>query len=114
MKTAIITGCNRGLGKAFMEAYASNGYDIIAIVRTASQEFEVAIQNLQKKSGIAITPVYAELSEKESLQKALNKIVALERPIDVLINNAGYYSIGVAEAITEEEIRRQIETTSWD
>ena len=25
MKTAVITGCNRGLGKAFMEAYATNG-----------------------------------------------------------------------------------------
>lgn len=90
MKTAIITGCNRGLGKAFMEAYASNGYDIIAIVRTASQEFDETIRDLQEKSGITIIPVYAELSDKESLQKALNDIIALERPIDVLINNAAY------------------------
>ena len=90
MKTAIITGCNRGLGKAFMEAYASNGYDIIAIVRTSSPEFEEAILDLQEKSGITIIPIYAELSEKDSLQKALNEIVSMDRPIDVLINNAAY------------------------
>ncbi len=90
MKTAIITGCNRGLGKAFMESYASNGYDIIAIVRTTSPEFEKTILDLQEKNGITITRVYSELSEKESLKKALNEIVSMKRPIDVLINNAAY------------------------
>ena len=90
MKTAVITGCNRGLGKAFMEAYASNGYDIIAIVRTANAEFEATVKDLQEKYGITIIPINVELSEKESLQVALNKIVSMDRPIDVLINNAAY------------------------
>ena len=91
MKTAIITGCNRGLGKAFMEAYAANGYDIIAIVRSISSDFEDTIKELQTKTGSSIIPVCAELSDRESLQKALNEVVAMERPIDVLINNAAYH-----------------------
>lgn len=32
-KTALITGCNRGLGKTLMNAFAADGYDIIALVR---------------------------------------------------------------------------------
>ena len=35
-KTVLITGCNRGLGKAFMNAFAADGYDIIAMVRNMS------------------------------------------------------------------------------
>lgn len=91
MKTAIITGCNRGLGKAFMEAYATNGYDVIAIVRSVSNDFEDTIKELQTKTGSSIIPICAELSDRESLQKALNEVVAMERPIDVLINNAAYH-----------------------
>ena len=91
MKTAIITGCNRGLGRAFMEAYATNGYDVIAIVRSVSNDFENTIKELQTKTGSSIIPVHAELSDRESLQNALNEIIAMERPIDVLINNAAYH-----------------------
>ena len=88
MKTAIITGCNRGLGKSLMETFASKGYDIIAIVRTLSPEFEKTIRDLQNKSSITITPICSELSNKESLQSAINEIIAIGHPIDVLINNA--------------------------
>jgi 3-oxoacyl-[acyl-carrier protein] reductase len=90
MKTAVITGCNRGLGKAFMEAYATNGYDIIAIVRTINVDFEDCIRKLQGKCGITIFPICTELSDKESLQSAMNNILTMGRPIDVLINNAAY------------------------
>ena len=87
MKTAIITGCNRGLGKALMEAYSANGYEVIAIVRNISDGFKEAICSLQA-NGATIIPVCAELSDKESLQAAINKIVEMDRPVDVLINNA--------------------------
>lgn len=87
MKTAIITGCNRGLGKALMEAYSANGYDIIAIVRKISYEFKETISALQA-NGATIIPISAELSDKNSLQAAISRIVEMDRPIDVLINNA--------------------------
>lgn len=90
MKTAIITGCNRGLGKAFMEAYTSNGYDVIAIVRNISSDFINIINEIQEKNGHSIIPICAELSDKTSIQTALNEITSMERPIDVLINNAAF------------------------
>lgn len=87
-KTALITGCNRGLGKALMNAFAANGYDIIAIVRKMSNDFEDSVRVL-KEQGIEIFPVCAELTDKESLQEAIHSITAMNRPIDVLVNNAG-------------------------
>lgn len=87
-KTAIITGCNRGLGKALMKTFAENGYDIIAIVRNLSSDFEELAKGLQDQ-GCNIYPICAELSDKNSILKAINTIIALNKPIDVLINNAG-------------------------
>ena len=103
MKTAIITGCNRGLGKALMEAYSANGYDIIAIVRNISEEFKEAIGSLQA-NGATIIPISAELSDKESLQTAINKIVEMDRPIDLLINNAAMNVSKPAFFMSYEEV----------
>ena len=38
-KTAVITGCNRGIGKVILETFAANGADIIACARKVSTEF---------------------------------------------------------------------------
>jgi len=88
MKTAIITGCNRGLGKALMEDFALNGYEVIAMVRTISNDFQNTLKELRDK-GANIVPVCAELSDKDSLQKAINEITDMNKPIDVLVNSAG-------------------------
>ena len=87
-KTVLITGCNRGLGKAFMNAFAADGYDIIALVRNMSSDFEETIKALRQQ-GTDVFPVFVELTDRMALQNKLHDIIAMERPIDVLINNAG-------------------------
>ena len=87
-KTALITGCNRGLGKALMHAFAAEGYDIIAMVRNMSSDYEETVKTLQQQ-GTDVFPVCVELTDRMALQKTLHDIMAMERPIDVLINNAG-------------------------
>ena len=87
-KTALITGCNRGLGKTLMNAFAADGYDIIALVRNMDSDFEETVNALQQQ-GTDVFPVCVELTNRMALQKGIHDILAMERPIDVLINNAG-------------------------
>lgn len=87
-KTALITGCNRGLGKTLMNAFAADGYDIIALVRNMDSDFEETVNALQQQ-GTDVFPVCVELTNRTALQKGIHDILAMERPIDVLINNAG-------------------------
>ncbi len=48
-KTAVITGCNRGIGKAILVSYAANGASVFACVRKESQVFSTLIKQLSAK-----------------------------------------------------------------
>lgn len=88
-KTAVITGCNRGIGRAILENFAGNGANVFAVVRKESEEFNALIDELGEKNGAVITPVYAELKDEESVKAAAKQIIAAKMPIDVLVCNAG-------------------------
>ena len=67
-KTAIITGCNRGVGKAILEKFAENGADIFACVRKESDEFIDVKTRLAEKTGVSITPVYFDLAKSDQIK----------------------------------------------
>ena len=88
-KTAVITGCNRGIGKAILENFAENGADVFAVVRKESAELGEYIAALSDKYGVRITPVYVELSDEESVRAGAKQIISAKVPIDILVCNAG-------------------------
>jgi len=88
-KTAIITGCNRGIGKVTMEVFAENGTDIIACARNKSDKFTDIMIELAQKTGINITPVYFDFSDIEQVKAGIKTIIACKKQIDILVNNAG-------------------------
>lgn len=88
-KSAIVTGANRGLGKALVEKLAKQQYDIWACARTENQEFEEFLAQLSQKEGVEIKPVYVDLTSEEDIKRAYREICAEKKSIDVLINNAG-------------------------
>ena len=48
-KNVIITGCNKGIGKATLEDFAKNGANIFACVRNITNDFKIFITKLKKK-----------------------------------------------------------------
>ena len=88
-KTAIITGSNRGIGKAVLETFAENGADIFACVRKESDEFSNVTARLSEKTGVSITPVYFDLAESEQVKSGIKSILSSKKQIDILVNNAG-------------------------
>lgn len=84
MKTALITGCNRGLGKALLKAFSDSGFKIIALIRSTSEEFEDYCNQFPTE----VSFINADLSDKHSLQQAVEEISNVDVDIDVLINNA--------------------------
>ena len=88
-KTAVITGCNRGIGKAILENFAANGADIFAVVRKESEEFSEYIAKISESNGVKIIPVYAELTNEDEVRAAAKEILSYKVTLDILVFNAG-------------------------
>lgn len=88
-KTAVVTGCNRGIGKAILENFAENGANVFAVIRKESSDFSEYISVISKKYGVMITPVYIELSDEGSVRAGAKEIISQKVPIDILVCNAG-------------------------
>ena len=87
--TAIITGANRGIGRAMVEAFAAAGYDVFACARTENAEFESFLNDLASSTGTELIPVYFDLMSEDEIKKGIKTIISYKKPVDVLINNAG-------------------------
>ena len=88
-KTAVITGCKKGIGKALLEEFSKNGANIFACVRKVDDEFQSNIKKIQDKNKNEIYPVEIDLSNEQNVIKGAKEILAKKIPIDILINNAG-------------------------
>ncbi|EAR07528.1 SDR family oxidoreductase [Reinekea blandensis] len=102
MKTAVITGANRGIGLALAERLSQQGYRIIGVCRHSSDELnaiaEQVIENIDVTSAEAVT----------QLQQAL-----ADTPIDLLINNAGLLEDNVLGSIDFDSIQRMMDVNAY-
>ena len=104
-RTAIITGANRGIGKAMVEEFASSGYDVFACARTANSEFEAFTKDLSSTTGAQIIPVYFDLMNEDEIKQGFKTIMSFKKHIDVLINNAGIAYGGLMTMTSTDKLR---------
>ena len=90
---ALITGGTSGIGAAFANRLAQEGFDLILHGRRQKELVERA-KRLESTHGTSVEVVIAELSRNEEMKKVEERINTLER-LDMLINNAGYWEPGV-------------------
>jgi 2-deoxy-D-gluconate 3-dehydrogenase len=87
-KIALVTGCNKGIGKAMAIGLAEAGADIIGV----SGSLEASGSDIEKKVqalGRTFKAYAADLSDREALYKFIEKVNKENTVIDILINNAG-------------------------
>ena len=87
-KTAIVTGCKRGIGKGMAIGLAEAGANIIGVsasLETSGSAVEKAVTDL----GVSFTGYQCDFSDREALYKFIADVKANHPQIDILINNAG-------------------------
>ena len=102
-KIALITGCNRGIGKATMELFIQNGISVIACTRILSDSLTVYYKSLEEKYNVKIYPIKCDLSDEDSIKTAMKEVYALKIPIDILVNNAGITRDGLMMRMSEQQ-----------
>lgn len=88
-KTAVITGCLRGIGRTTMDLFAANGANIFACCQFEDVEFSSHIQELSSKYGVQIIPIYFDLMDEESIKSGMKQVLKTKQPVDILVNIAG-------------------------
>ena len=104
-KNVIITGCNKGIGKATLEDFSKQGSNIFACVRTVSSEFKKFILDLKKKYKINIQVIKLDLSKNSSISNCVNEIYKTSKNIDVLVNNAGMLFNSLFQMTSEKQLK---------
>ena len=86
-KTALITGCSRGLGQYFGRALAGAGADLIITARKAEdlQDFKSEIESM----GRQCTALACDVRDHDSIERMADAAVEACGPIHALVNNAG-------------------------
>jgi NAD(P)-dependent dehydrogenase (short-subunit alcohol dehydrogenase family) len=104
-KTWFITGASSGLGEALSKAVLTAGDTVVATFR--KQEQAEAFTKEAKENGLGLV---LDVTHTEDINAALQKARSKFGRIDVLVNNAGYGTVGAIEEFSMDEIRAQMET----
>lgn len=88
-KTAIITGCNRGIGLATLKIFAKNKANIFACARIDNSDFKQLCKNLSEENNVTIIPIFFDLSNEDEIKRGVKEIFSYKVSIDILVNNAG-------------------------
>lgn len=99
-QTWLITGANRGLGRALTIAALDAGHDVVATARGQ--------HSLPAHEHLLVLPL--DVRDRADVFAAVDQATARFGTIDVLVNNAGYGLIGAAEEVSEEDARGILDT----
>lgn len=107
-KTALVTGSNRGIGRAIVERFAAQGATIWAHARKETPEFAAGIAELASTHGVVIQPVYFDVTDTEAMKAAMRTVTST-RPVDILVNNAGVAHGGLFQMTQLAKVREVFE-----
>jgi 2-deoxy-D-gluconate 3-dehydrogenase len=100
-KTALVTGCSRGIGKPMAAGLAESGADIIGVSGTLKPGSDIEKEVI--KTGRNFFPYNIDLGNRKEIYESISKIKSEHPVIDILINNAGIIKRDPAAVHTDEE-----------
>ncbi len=108
-KHAVVTGANRGIGKAIVKLFAENGASVWACARKPDAGFSDFLAQLTRETGSVVTPIYFDLNDAQQVKDGARKILE-SCFVDVLVNNAGVIHTALFQMTTVSKMKEIFET----
>ena len=112
MKNVLITGSSSGFGYLTTLTTARKGYKVWASMRNPDSKNaskKEALLQTAREENLSIEVIELDVTKAESVQKAIDQIIAADGNIDTLVNNAGVMYVGITEAYSIEQAKEQFE-----
>ena len=103
MAIALITGATAGIGAQYARLLAREGFDLILVARD-EKRLSATAKDLSKEFGIKVELLAADLTKPVQLEKVRKRLSDAQKPVDVLINNAGF---GINKSFLESDINAE-------
>ena len=102
-KVWLVTGASKGLGLSLVRRLLTEGYKVAATSRT--------VESLEKEVGTSANflPLEVNVTDENSVRKAIAKTLETFGTIDVVVNNAGYGQLGTLEELSDREARENFD-----
>lgn len=109
----VVTGGTKGIGRAVIETFARNGFDVVTCARNA-QDLQTLTQEIKASfPAVQLFTRQADLSKKEEVNGFAGFVLGLQRNIDVLVNNTGYFVPGQIHNEPEGTLEKMMDTNLY-
>ncbi len=108
MPTALVTGATAGIGRTYARRLAAEGHDMVLVARDTERLEELA-DRLQTRHNVRVEILPADLSDAAQRAKVAERLSDASRPVDVLVNNAGFGTGGAFWDLAPEVLRQQLD-----
>jgi len=102
-----VTGTNSGFGRLITLTLAKKGHQVFATMRDAAGRNAAAAAELVKEGGANVHVLDMTPTDDASVNKAMAEAIEKAGHIDVVVNNAGYATMGLEETLTSEQLLYQ-------
>jgi len=111
-EVVLVTGASTGFGRLISETLARKGYRVFATMRNLKGRNAGAareIEELARRESLSLQALELDVTNDVSVESAVSKAVLQSGRIDVLVNNAGYGIMDLAETVTMAQAQRQFD-----
>ncbi|MGW0822374.1 SDR family NAD(P)-dependent oxidoreductase [Streptomyces sp. NPDC002845] len=105
--TALVTGASSGLGAEFATQLAARGHDLVLVARSRDRLEEVA-ERLRTAHGVKTHVLAQDLAQPDAGRRIARELADRGLHIDLLVNNAGFGTVGRFEEIDPERDHDQL------